>query len=147
MRRAAPCRNVPVTFTLDVTKRPMATLKLLLAAACCFIALNAQAQGSSQAPLDCSAGPTSRAYGGVSWLVYACSDGETVILVSAPGSPAAPFYFTLFRKEGRYVVGGEGTGPRSITDRTYAELSRLTETDVKAMLVAARSAATSKGGR
>ena len=147
MLRAAPCRNVPVTFTLDVTTRPMATLKSFLTVACCFVALTAQAQTSSSTPLDCSSGPASRTYGGVAWLVYACSDGDTVILVSAPGSPAAPFYFTLFRRDGRYVVGGEGTGPRSITDRTYAELTRLTETDVKAMLVAARGAAPSKEGR
>jgi hypothetical protein len=76
--------------------------------------------------------------------VYACSDRDTVILVSAPGSPAAPFYFTLFRKDGRYVVGGEGTGPRSITDRAYAELTGLKESDVKALLAAAKGVAPSK---
>jgi hypothetical protein len=143
---AAPCRYVPVTFALDLTMRPMLSSKYMIVAACCFLALAAQAQ-SSQAALDCSIGPANRSYGGVPWLVYACSDNATVVLVSAPGSPAAPFYFTFFRKNGRYSLGGEGTGARSVTDRAYSDLSALSEPEVKGLLASAKAAATSKVGK
>ena len=61
--------------------------------------------------------------------------------MSAPGSPAAPFCFMLFQKDGRYVVVGEGTGQRSVTDRAHAELVRLSESDIAALLTAAKQAA------
>ena len=121
----------------------MSILKSIAAAFLCWVALGAYAQSPAQAPLDCSAGPLTRAYGGVPWLVYACSDDKTVVLMSAPGSPAAPFYFTFFQKEGRYVLGGEGTGARSVTDRAHAELAALSQADVRGLLVAAKAAASS----
>jgi hypothetical protein len=113
------------------------SLPLLVACLC----VNAQAQGTTQAPLDCSAGPLTKSFGAVPWLVYACSDNMSVVVVSASGSPAAPFYFMLFQKEGRYVVVGEGTGPKVVTDRAHAELVRLTDPEVKALLASAKQAA------
>jgi hypothetical protein len=115
----------------------MLSLKTIIAAAFCLVSLAAHSQSANRAPLDCSAGPATRSYGGVPWLVYACSDGDTVVLVSAPDSPAAPFYFTLFRKDGRYVVAGEGAGARSVTDRAYADLTALTDAEVRGLLAVA----------
>jgi hypothetical protein len=111
---------------------------LFLAAGLC---LKVHAQGTSQAPLDCSAGPLTRSFGAVPRLVYGCSDNQTVVVMSAPGSPAAPFYFMLFRKEGKYVVVGEGTGQKTVTDRAHAELVRLAEPEIQALLVSAKQAA------
>src|SRR5262245_13606478 len=110
---------------------------LFLGASSC---LSAQAQGTSQAPLDCSAGPLTKAFGAVPWLVYACSDNKSVVLMSTPGSPAAPFYFMLHQKEGKYVVVGEGTGQKDVTERAYAELSQLTDAEIRALLASAKKA-------
>ena len=112
---------------------------LLLFATC--LCLNALAQSTARAPLDCSTGPLTRSFGAVPWLVYGCSDNKSVVVMSAPGSPAAPFYFMLFQKEGKYVVVGEGTGPKQVTDRAYAELVRLTEPEIRVLLASAKQAA------
>jgi len=117
----------------------MRLISLLLLAAC--LCLNARAQGITQAPLDCSAGPLTKSFGAVPWLIYGCSDNKSVVVMSAPGSPAAPFYFMLFQKEGKYVVVGEGTGPKVVTDRAHAELVRLTESEIQALLASAKQAA------
>ena len=63
--------------------------------------------------------------------------------MSTPESPAAPFYFMLFQKDGKYVVIGEGTGQKAATDRAYAKLVRLTEPEVRTLLVSAKKAARS----
>lgn len=117
----------------------MRLISSFLLGAC--LCVSAQAQGTAQVPLDCSAGPLTKSFGAVPWLVYGCSDNKSVVVVSASGSPAAPFYFMLFQKEGRYVVVGEGTGQKAVTDRAHAELVRLTDPEVKALLAAAKQAA------
>lgn len=98
----------------------------------------AQQPGAKPPALDCSTGPVSKDYGATPWLVYACSDGKSVVAVTAAGSPASPFYFMLYPKDGKYVVVGEGTGPKLVTDRAYAELARLTEQDVASLITAAK---------
>ena len=117
----------------------MRLISLLLFAVC--LCLDAHAQSPAQAPLDCSSGPLTRSFGSTPWLVYACSDNKSVVVFSAPGSPAAPFYFMFFQKEGKYVVVGEGTGPKSVTDRAHAELVRMTESEIQALLNSAKQVA------
>src|SRR5688572_6611140 len=41
--------------------------------------------------VHCTAGPLPASFGALPWLLYACDDGRSVALVSAPGNPAAPF--------------------------------------------------------
>ncbi len=82
--------------------------------------------------------PLKKTFGSTAWLVSACSDGKTVVVFAAPESPAAPFYFILFPKNGRYAVGGEGTGPKSLTDPAHAELTRLTPQEIAALFTAAK---------
>lgn len=117
----------------------MRLISLFLFTAC--LCPNARAQEPAQAPLDCSAGALTKSFGAVPWLVYACSDNTSVVVMSAPGSPAAPFYFMLFQKEGKYVVVGEGTGQKAVTDRAHAELVRLTKPEIQALLASAKQAA------
>ena len=118
-------------------------MKMLLCLASLLLAsplLAVAQQGNEKAPaLDCSTGPVSKSYGATPWLVYACSDWKSIVAVSASGSPASPFYFMLYPKDGRYVVVGEGTGSKAHTDRAYAELARLTGQDVADLITAARS--------
>jgi hypothetical protein len=42
----------------------------------------AQQTGDRPPALDCSAGPISKNFGATPWLVYACSDGKSVVAVS-----------------------------------------------------------------
>lgn len=92
---------------------------------------------AQQPKLDCSSGPLQKTFGSTSWLVYACSDGKSVVAVTAPNSPASHFYFLVYPKDGKYVVVGEGTGPKGITNRAYAELVLLKEKEVAALISAA----------
>ena len=70
-----------------------------------------------------------------------CSDNKSVVVISAPNSPAAPFYFIFFPKDGKYVLVGEGTGAKAVTDRVYGELVRLRDAEIEAMHAAAKAGA------
>lgn len=105
---------------------------------------SAQAITGSSAPLDCSRGPVSETYGAASWWVYACSDQRSVVLMSAPGSPAAPFYFMFSADGSRYRLSGEGTGSKAITDQACQELTLLSEAQIQQLFVLAASAAAQK---
>lgn len=83
---------------------------------------------------NCATGPVIRIFGGTPWLVYSCDDQRSIVLVTAPGSPAAPFMFSFMLSEGRYQLHGEGTGRKELTDATLNELEKLTEQDI-ALLV------------
>ncbi|MBO9685096.1 MAG: hypothetical protein J7598_00660 [Mitsuaria chitosanitabida] len=110
---------------------------LLLASSLCS---GANAQDVQAPPLDCSTGPVTKVFGSVPWLVYGCSDDKSLVVVSAPGSPAAPFYFMFFQKDGKYVVYGEGTGAKSLTDGAHAELIRLSDEEIRALLASTKQA-------
>jgi hypothetical protein len=87
----------------------------------------------SAAPLNCDVGPVTRTLGGAPWLVYSCNDLTTVIVVSAPGSPAAPFYFSLSFESGSYRIRGEGTGAKAVTDAALRQLQSLSMVDIHAL--------------
>ena len=88
---------------------------------------------ASAAPLNCDVGPVTKTFGGVPWLVYSCNDASTVIVVSAPGSPAAPFYFAFSFENGGYRIRGEGTGTKSVTDTALKQLQELSVAQVRAL--------------
>jgi hypothetical protein len=111
----------------------------LIAIACVSILLSAPSfreQGAPKKPkLECKTGPLTKMYGGTAWLVDNCDDDRSIVIVSAPGSPAAPFYFSYFTESGGYYLSGEGTGDRAATDLAYRELAALTAKDI-ALLIA-----------
>jgi hypothetical protein len=88
---------------------------------------------AAAAPLNCNIGPATKTFGGAPWLVYSCDDPSTVIVVSAPGSPAAPFYFALSFENGTYRIRGEGTGAKSVTDAALRQLQSLSTADIQAL--------------
>ncbi|TXK59073.1 hypothetical protein [Alkalisalibacterium limincola] len=91
--------------------------------------------------LNCQAGPIEKSYGGGSWLVYACDDNRSAVVVSAQDNPATPFYFILYvSPDGEIRLYGEGNGARSATQPAFNELSNLDQAGV-ATLVAEASAA------
>lgn len=118
--------------------------KLFLAVAFACAALLAPLPGLAQnnggAPqLDCARGPVPKNFGATPWLVYACSDDKSLVVVSAPGNAGGPFYFMLFMKNGARQVVGEGAGAKNVTSAAYQDLIKLSETDIAALIRAARA--------
>jgi hypothetical protein len=99
------------------------------------------------APLQCDIGPINKVFGSVPWLLYSCDDGKSLVVVSAPGSPAAPFYF-MFSPEGRgYHLRGEGTGSKALTDAALKDLRDLSDKDIAGLVgqtIAMRNGATKR---
>jgi hypothetical protein len=68
--------------------------KLRTAAALGIMALVVPSAASGQ-QLKCDVGSIAKMYGKTQWLVYSCSDGRSIVVLAAQGSPATPFYFIL----------------------------------------------------
>lgn len=105
------------------------------------IAVSASAFASeptSQKPLKCDAGPVSKSFGNGPWLVYACDDEKSVVVVSGPGNPASPFYFMFSPNSGGYRLVGEGAGSKTESGVALAELQRLTTSEIVALGAEAR---------
>lgn len=115
-------------------------MKLLALAPLSFLAMAACAIASDETAPDrssmaCDVGPISKTYGETKWLVYSCKDARSVVMVTAPGNPATPFYFMLLPQSGGIRLYGEGTGDKSATKAAFNELESLTELDVAQLVV------------
>lgn len=97
--------------------------------------------GTAPAPLTCSVGPVEQTYGNTKWLVYSCDDGQSVVIVSAPGSPANPFVFRFMARPDGYVLQSKGTGERQYTAAAFGELKQLSARDVAALVTMTRAGA------
>jgi hypothetical protein len=98
-----------------------------------IIALTGCASTPAVAPaakVTCRAGPYATSFGALPWLAYACDDGRSVALVSAPGNPAAPFSFIVRPSDTGVRVQGEGDGDRARTAAAFAELMSLDDESV-----------------
>jgi len=89
--------------------------------------------------IKCEIGPVAKTFGKVPWLVYGCDDGKSLVVISDKGSPAMPFYFMFFPKDGRYELVGEGTGRKESTAAAHAELKALTDSEIANLLHEVRS--------
>ncbi len=97
------------------------------------------ATGEERQPLKCDIGPVAKTYGKTQRLVYSCSDERTVVIVSAPGNPAMPFYFTFYTQGNGYQLSGEGAGPKDATSAAFEELKALSEQDIAALIEQTRT--------
>lgn len=96
----------------------------------------AQAQAQADKPLSCGTGPIAKTFGGTSWLVRSC-DNIALLVLAEPGNPAFPFYFLMYPSEtekGRFVIEGEGTGDKQASAAALADIRRLSDTDVAALI-------------
>ncbi len=107
------------------TVRTAAFLSFLLAG---------QADCAETSSLSCKAGPVTKIYGKTRWLVYGCVDDRSMVIVTAPGNRASPFYFMLSPQKDGYHLTGEGTGDKAATDAAYRDLSKLSEKDIEALI-------------
>jgi len=99
------------------------------------LSTDAVAQGPSQPKLVCDRGPVAtKSFGGTQWQIYGCNDNRSVAIVTAPGSPAIPFYFLLAWVNGVYTVSGEGTGRRDLTAKAYSDIVKLTRPQIDALV-------------
>jgi hypothetical protein len=88
--------------------------------------------------LQCDVGPLKKTFGGHPWLVYSCSDGVTLVVVSDSKNPAFPFYFMLQPNGDLYQMTGEGTGSKEASSAAFEDLKRLSADDIAAMLAATK---------
>ncbi|MBB3170029.1 hypothetical protein [Simiduia aestuariiviva] len=90
--------------------------------------------------MECKIGPLDMEFGGNKWLVYACSDGKSIVAVSAPGNPAMPFFFSVAPKNGSYTVAGEGNGDKTASKSAYEALLKLEKRDIEEIIKKAKNA-------
>jgi hypothetical protein len=107
---------------------------MLMLAALCLIPAAASGAGRQLTPLDCKTGPILKTYGGTPWRVYSCSDGKSIAVAAASGSPAGPFIFLFTHVADGYDLSGQGAGKRSATDAAYADLQKLKAKDITALI-------------
>ena len=86
------------------------------------------------APAQCATGPVEKTYGGTVWLVASCSDGKSLVFVAKEGGKAAPFEFDMMYTGDGYDLTGKGQGDRKATDAAYAELSKISGAQVRALV-------------
>ncbi|MGH6613021.1 hypothetical protein [Sphingomonas sp.] len=93
-------------------------------------------------PMACTIGPVERSFGGSDWAVFACSDGKSAVVLSKPGSPAAPFFFAIQpRPDGHFDIAGEGTGNKALSEAAGNALRNLGKAGLAQLVADARAAA------
>src|ERR1700733_10732854 len=94
----------------------------------------AAAQEATSAPptsdVKCDRGPVPHTFGNGPWLVYGCSDEQSLVIVTAPQNPAGPFYFKFSPQQDGYHLTGEGTGQKDAVADAFKDLKSLTKQDI-----------------
>jgi hypothetical protein len=104
-----------------------ATLLLLVSAA--------GAQAGGQQALQCDVGGIDKVYGGTHWTVYSCHDTKNLVIVSAQGNSASPFYFQLgLTDDGQRHLDGEGAGNKPASDAAGDDIAKLSIVDIKTLI-------------
>ncbi|MGY6552841.1 MAG: hypothetical protein ACXIT4_13260 [Erythrobacter sp.] len=100
------------------------------------------AEAQSEKPrLDCKAGAIERYFGGIQWLVLACDDGASLVVVTGPQSPETlSFFFIIFPKDGVYQLAGEGNGDKALTRPAHEALTAMTPDEIRALHAEASAA-------
>jgi hypothetical protein len=105
--------------------------RIVLSATLFWVVLNPIfAVAEDEDSFRCDIGPVTKTYGQGQWLVYSCNDDKTLLIVSAPGNPATPYYFTLLPTDAGHRLFGEGTGKKEATATAFDQLKSLSEEDI-----------------
>ncbi|MFC3578839.1 hypothetical protein [Sphingomonas hylomeconis] len=110
----------------------------MIAAALALWLADQAAADTKAAPMKCEIGGIDRRFGSTEWIVYACDDGGSFVVVSKPGNPASPFYFIISRKPDGYGISGEGSGSKTASAAARDELAALGNEGLAALNAAAR---------
>jgi hypothetical protein len=92
-------------------------------------------------PLACNVGPVHMTFGDTPWLVYSCEDGKSLVVVSKAGSIAAPFYFVLAWRDGKYTISGEGNGSEAASTAAGRDLEAMSTADIETLVTETRAVA------
>ena len=103
---------------------PILTLLLL-------VSINIRAEET----MKCEIGPLVSEIGGSKWFINSCSDKKTVVIYSYPESPASPFYFMFYLKDGKYHLYGEGTGDKKYTKAASEELEKYSDEEIHNLII------------
>lgn len=115
-----------------------------LGAAVVYAGLNGNACAASAAPgvpaaQHCPHGPLLQSFGGASWLMYGCDDAATLLIVTAPGNPAAPYAFVVRPTDAGVEVharnGRSGRAAPAGAEAAARDIERLTSDEVRAVNV------------
>jgi hypothetical protein len=105
-------------------------LNLLVLVGFCSVLAQRPSKAVEPPPLNCVAGPLKQSFGHTSWDVYGCDDGHSVVVITAAGNPAMPFYFFFVWGPKGFDLHGEGTGDKTITDAAFKDLQALSEKQI-----------------
>ena len=111
-------------------------MRILILSVALALLLAPQAVAQADKPLDSGTGPITKMFGGTTWVVRSC-DGVALHVLAEPGNPAFPFYFLMYPSEtekGRFMIEGEGTGDKQASAAALAEIRRLSQTDIAALI-------------
>jgi hypothetical protein len=100
-----------------------------------LLALGASAMAE---PMQCNVGPVAKDLGGAKWNVLSCSDGRSLVFVTAKGNPAMPFYFMVQRDEETAKIVGEGNGSKEYSAIAYEEIKRMTAVELDELVQATK---------
>lgn len=93
----------------------------------------------SEGGLTCKTGPVTQDFGGTHWVVYSCSDKQTVIIVAPPENPAAPQFFTVRPDGSGVLASGEGSGKQEYSSKAFAEVVKLKAADLANLIERTRA--------
>ena len=95
--------------------------------------VSGQAPDQTASSVSCMIGPLTKTIGGNAWLVYACTDGKSLAVVSTPDAAPTWFYFVVAPKGDGYGVSGQSSGDKTITKPVFEELSEMSPDAVAAL--------------
>lgn len=118
----------------------------LLLVACDRPAPAPAGSAAARGTLECKTGPAQRQYGGSTWLVYACSDGRSVVITTPADHAAHPFHFMLMPGGRRPQLIAEGWDRDAAVSAAWHEIDAALTHEYAAALHAEATAAAASGG-
>lgn len=94
---------------------------------------------SKSAAMQCFFGPVSKKFAGAPWLVYACDDGKSLVVVTSQHNPASPFYFLISPNGGALNIHGEGNGSKTTSDAAGDDIRKMSVGQVAELWVQAKA--------
>jgi hypothetical protein len=93
-----------------------------------------------EAPLACESGPVQREFAKATWNIYACADGNSVVVVPLTAINGEFGYFFVTPNGQEIVVAGEGWGQDASFQPVFQQLKQFTVAELAALAKSARTA-------
>lgn len=96
---------------------------------------------SDEKRMVCETGPLVRAFGGHDWVVYACNDDASMIIMAPPETEAGRSFLFLGAGADGYDIAAEADGDRAITQAARDEIASMSTRELAGLLAEVRLAA------